>query len=677
MRRPSRFTLSLTIALILLIVVVALGVGFYLAACTCFGTRLAPLTSVSTLAGANGELGEPFGIAVRNGDTYVSDGSANKIWRVSKSGEVVEFASGLNTPSAIAFDGAGDLLVADSGSHTIRKVDKNGRVSILAGAEGEFGDADGPAPSARFNGPIGLAVLDDGAVAVADTYNDKIKIIRNGNVATIAGTARGFADGPAANAKFDTPCGITAWVDNSIVVADTMNSRLRIIRPNGTVETLAGTGKEGSGDGLLFQAAFYRPSAIAAGPDGSLFIADRHAVRTIQNRPIPIVETVTKQQRGFVDGALGMSQFNRISGIAVTDENGLAVADSDNGAVRMITSQTAKKSEPEHLVRTKRTDPTEFRGRQPGRWPYDPPNAKRDIAGTLGEIRGEIIDQTSQAWFHNGLDIAGGYGEKARFIRDEKVLDPVSVENFATLRELIRLPTVGYIHVRLGRDASEKAFEDTRFQFDSDMKGVRVRRGTEFRAGEVIGTLNAMNHVHLIAGPAGDEMNAFDALVLPGLVDTTPPTIENVSIFDENWLAVETKPGAKRIKVFGNIRIVVQAYDRVDGNPERRRLGVYRLGYQVVDRDRPAVSEQEWSISFDRNPPHDAVRFAYAPGSKSGATGETIFRYVVTNYVNGHESRESFLDTSRLAEGVHILRVAAADYFGNSTSKEIEIEVTR
>src|SRR5690606_3525702 len=164
--------------------------------------------------------------------------------------------------------------------------------------------------------------------------------------------------------------------------------------------------------------------------------------------------------------------------------------------------------------------------------------------GTLGEIRGEIVDENSSVWFHNGLDIAGAYGETARFIRSEKVLDPMSTENFGTLRELIRLPSVGYIHIRLGRDSSNVPFGDQRFIFSNEnsgkLNGVRVRRGTKFNAGEAIGTLNPMNHVHLIAGPAGSEMNALKALTFPGVSDSIAPVVENVKLFDESWTEIET-----------------------------------------------------------------------------------------------------------------------------------------
>ena len=172
-------------------------------------------------------------------------------------------------------------------------------------------------------------------------------------------------------------------------------------------------------------------------------------------------------------------------------------------------------------------------------------------------------------------------------------------------------------------------------------------------------------------------MNALDALTLPGVSDKTPPVIEEVSLFDENWAPLETEPASKRIKLAGKIRIVVRAFDRMDGNPERRRLGVSRLGYQVLRKDLAPVAEIDWNINFDRNPDPAAARFAYAQGSRSGATGETIFKYIVTNKISGDFFGESFLDTTALGNGEFVLRTFAADYFGNIISKDKSIEVTQ
>jgi len=287
----------------------------------------------------------------------------------------------------------------------------------------------------------------------------------------------------------------------------------------------------------------------------------------------------------------------------------------------------------------------EVRNAAPGRWPFDPPERPRDIAGTRGETRGEVgVDE--HLWFHNGLDIAGAYGETAGFIRDEKVLRPIAAENFGTLRELLRMPTLGYIHLRLGRDASSQPFRDARFQFQRDdgggIVGVRVPRGTKFKAGDAIGTLNSMNHVHLIAGRSGSELNALDALILPGIADSRPPVIENVSVYDQNWDLVETVSPNSRIKLTEKTRIVVRAYDQVDGNSDRRRLGVYKLGYQVLKGDKSPVADVNWTINFDRMPPNEAGRFAYASGSRSGATGKTKISYMARRVMSGEEGREKF-----------------------------------
>jgi hypothetical protein len=239
----------------------------------------------------------------------------------------------------------------------------------------------------------------------------------------------------------------------------------------------------------------------------------------------------------------------------------------------------------------------------------------------------------------------------------------------------MRMPTLGYIHISLGRDQSGKSFNDPRFQpvFDENRKqiGVRVARGAKFEAGEAIGTLNPMNHVHLIAGRSGAEMNALDALILPGLSDSIAPKIERVALFDENWKSIgETKSAVSRIKLEGKTRVVVRAYDRVDGNSERRKLGVYRIGYQILNEDKSPISELKWTIRFDRLPDEEAVKYVYAVGSKSGATGETIFDYIATNQVEGDSFREDFFDAGQLASGNYVLRVSAADFFGNITTED-------
>ena len=638
-----------------------------------------PISKVATLYGAAEKIGEPFGVAVKADEIYVSDGETGSIYKISKSGVATVLTDKLNTPSQIAFDKNGDLIVADSGSHTIKKIKPSGEVELVAGVENQSGFADGEAKSALFNAPIGVAIYEE-TIYVADTYNDRIRIIeKDGVVGTIAGSSQGFADGDSRQAKFDTPTGLTVLPGGTLLVADTNNRRLRVVG-DGSVRTLLGNGTNDIADGSLAEAQIIHPTAVAVEKSGAIYFTDGNAVRVIENFVFPMVKTISGTRRGFADGDLKASRFNRPSGLAFDETGNLFVADSENQALRVFTGAEIGKTLSPEEIENSRVKPAEFRKLAAARWSYDPPEARREIAGTLGEVRGEVIDD-DQVWFHNGLDIVGGYGETARLIRTEKILRPVSAENFATLRELVRFPTLGYIHLRIGRDKDNKLFDDRRFIFSRDetgkLDGVRVPRGARFQAGEALGTLNAMNHVHLIAGRSGAEMNALDALELPAATDKIAPVIENISLFNENWQAIETQTTAARITISGKTRIVAKAYDRMDGNAERRRLGVFQIGYQILKDDRTPVTDQIWSIRFDRLPEPESIRLVYARGSKSGATGETVFNYIATNKVHGNVATEDFFDAAQLANGAYVIRVFAADYFGNTASKDLEITVNK
>jgi sugar lactone lactonase YvrE len=677
-KRLSKFSLVLSIAVFFALI----GLFFYLAFYWKSEPKISPFAKVTTFFGSKRELGEPFGIAERNGEIFVSDGENGKILKVTNAEKFSIVTDKLNSPSAIAFDKNGDLYVADSGSHTIKKVKiENGEIEIVAGTENEKGFSDGEAKSAKFNAPVGIAVGETGKIYVSDTYNDKIRVIENGQVSTLAGSVEGFADGSVNAAKFDTPLGIALTKDGKLIVADAGNYRIRVVEQTGKTWTLAGNNKQDSIDGLLNQASFVLPTAVTIDDFGTIYIADGNSIRAVGRRFFPFIETLTETNSGFSDGNLKAAKFNRPSGLAINKSGNLFVADSENQVVRVLTVSDLGKEITKEEKENLRYSPEEFRKLSEPRWTYDPPENAREIAGTLGEIRGEIVDETSQAWFHNGLDIVGGYGERARFIRSEKVLNPFAVQNFATLRELIRMPSLGYIHIRLGRNVNEGIFDDKRFQFSVDEAGelvsLRVPRGTKFEAGEAIGTLNPMNHVHLVAGRRGNEMNALDALILPGVSDKRAPVIEKVTLFDENWRELETEKETPRIKLNGKTRIVAQAYDQMDGNAERRRLGVFKLGYQILNKEKTPLGEIKWTIDFDRFPSDEAVKFVYAKGSKSGATGQTIFNYIVSNEVNGDGFRENFFDASKLENGEYVLRVFAADFFGNQIIEDTFIEVSK
>lgn len=669
-----------------------------------------PFAAIHTLAGApvdndSERFGEPFGIAASgDGTIYVSDGETGRIFQIAPGGAMKTVAENLNTPSAIALAPDGTLVVAEAGSHTIKRIEpQNGRVTNVAGTENQAGFADGDGAAALFNAPVGVTVAKDGTIFVADTYNDRIRAIDpQGHVRTIAGGDEpGYRDAAiGADARFDTPCGIAVDLDGTLLVADTGNHRLRRMRLDGAVTTIAGTGAQAVLDGTPEAASFNEPTGIAVESDGTIYVADAggSAVRVCDFWFWPQVSTLAgSADAGLADGTFQRARLSRPTGIALAPDGALLIADSGNRLVRAVVREGGNTQGVEltgERIEALRLKAADFRKQASPRWPYDPPEKPREIAATFGEIRGEI-NEGEDAWFHNGLDIPGAYGETARVVRSEKILRPLAVEGTAGTRERIRFPTLGYIHLRIGRDKDDRAFDDKRFILRRDGQGkvigVRVRRGAQFKAGDAVGTLNNQNHVHLIAGYTGSEFNALAALDLPGVKDTVAPVIEKdgVRLFDREGKefgalsSARNNGGGKSPEMSamlqGDVRIVVRAYDQMDGNAARRRLGLYQLGYQVLKKDgsfAPGFNEPHMTISFESLPDDGrSAPIAYARGSKAGATGETIFAYIITNIVRDREAREDYWHASQLPAGDYILRVIVADFFGNRTTRDVTVRV--
>lgn len=140
-------------------------------------------------------------------------------------------AARFTNPAGIAVDAAGNLYVTDSGNHTIRKITPAGVVTTLAGKAGAKGTADGSGSTARFNSPEGIAVDSAGNIYVADTENHAIrKVSPSGTVTTIAGSigTSGSADGTGNAAQFDEPYGIAVDSTGNVYVADTSNDTIRL-----------------------------------------------------------------------------------------------------------------------------------------------------------------------------------------------------------------------------------------------------------------------------------------------------------------------------------------------------------------------------------------------------------------------------------------------------------------
>jgi ABC-type branched-subunit amino acid transport system substrate-binding protein len=247
----------------------------------------------------------------------------------------------------MAIDRQGNLYIPDPFANRIRLITPDGMVSTLAGT-GSPGYVDGPIATAQFNGPTGLAVDAAGNVYVADGGNQRIRIIQvDGTVTTLAGTGEpGYRDGPAAEAQFNTPFDVAASSTGVLYVADAGNDRIRAISPDGMVTTLAGSGRRGFRDGPPEQAEFNGPWKLTLADDGTLYVADgvaifmrgNHAVRRVA--PDGTVSTVAGTGRpGLVDGPAVEAGFYWPEDVDIDASGNIYVADSHSDRIRVITPE--------------------------------------------------------------------------------------------------------------------------------------------------------------------------------------------------------------------------------------------------------------------------------------------------------------------------------------------------
>ena len=196
----------------------------------------------------------------------------------SGSANGVGTAAQFNAPDGLATDREGNLYVADASNHVIRKISPTRVVTTLAGLAGTSGTADGSGTTARFNGPHGVTVDGSGNVFVADTANHAIrKIAPDGTVTTFAGLPgfSGSADGNSSSARFLSPYDLTVDTAGNIFVADTDNHTVRKITPAGVVTTIGGlAGAFSSVDATGTAARFSSPTGIVVDPSGVLYILD-------------------------------------------------------------------------------------------------------------------------------------------------------------------------------------------------------------------------------------------------------------------------------------------------------------------------------------------------------------------------------------------------------------------
>lgn len=619
-------------------------------------------------------LDDPFGVVIDpKGNIFVSDaGDNNRIRKINAIGITTTLAgshegfkdgkgalAAFHTPSGLALDLQGNLIVADTGNNAIRKVTPDGTVSTLTG-NGTAGFRDGDAKEALFNGPMGVAVDKAGNIWIADTYNDRIRVLgSDGIVRTVAGGSTGFGDGQGAQARFDTPSAIVLDTTGNALVADTVNDAIRQVRLNGEVTTLIRS------DLADDQALLKKPVGLARTPDGYLYATEGFRGRLVQLSPAGLMREVPGVE------------FSVPAGLAVRRDGAVVVAEQAQHAVFAVTAHPASAASQPDKKPTPAPTPKVV-------WPVAPQTAWHEIVGTLGEVRGNYEGE-SRDHFHGGLDVQAPFGEPVLAIHADKVSRPLASWGLGKLNEGLSLGAFRYIHMRVGRNVQDTITDPQRF---STVQGetvarMRVKRGTRFAVGDRLGSVNRMAHVHLEYRPNGAPENPL-ALQFPEQRDQIAPRIASIRLYDPAGARlIAPKEGRLRVaRSGGALTIVVDAFDQMDGNQARRRLGLYALGYQILRSDGSPVAGFEnplRTVEFNRLALDDeAVKLAYAEDSGITVHGSanTRFLYTVSNLVRDGSARLGGWNPAELDTGDYVLRIVASDFAGNRASSATDLVFT-
>ena len=246
-----------------------------------------------------------------------------------------------NYPNGGFVDPAGNVFIADSSNHRIRKVSPQGVVTTVAGT-GEAGYADGPAATGRFSSPLGVCVDAAGNVFVADSGNNRIrKVSVDGQVSTVAGSGvAGYRDGAGTEALLNYPNDLVVDAMGNLFVTEFANHTVRLIAPDGTVSTWAGDGTAGYVDGPRASAQLNQPGGIAISRDGGLYVTEWGGQRIRKISATGQVSTVAGTGvAGYVDGPGLKAQFRNPDGAVVDGDGNLFIADNGNHVIRRISPE--------------------------------------------------------------------------------------------------------------------------------------------------------------------------------------------------------------------------------------------------------------------------------------------------------------------------------------------------
>jgi hypothetical protein len=236
-------------------------------------------------------LSVPSGVAIDSaGNVYIADFGNNRIRMVSSSGVITTVAGGgailggdgpatgvrLVNPTDLAVDANNNLYFAERGLDVIRKVTPDGTITTVAGGGSSLGNG-GPATSANLD-PVGVTVDAGGNLYIPDASNQVFEVTPDGTIAIVAGNgSQSFSGdgGPATGAALNGPSGVAVDAAQNIYISDTGNNRIRLVTPDGTINTIAGNGSSAfSGDGGPALGAGLSPVGLALGRGGVVYVGD-------------------------------------------------------------------------------------------------------------------------------------------------------------------------------------------------------------------------------------------------------------------------------------------------------------------------------------------------------------------------------------------------------------------
>lgn len=252
-------------------------------------------------------------------------------------------------PTGIVRSGDGDVYVADAGAQLIRKIGADGWGTSIAGFPSQYYNAglrDSTALGSKFSSPTDLAIGPGGDVFVADSGNHRVRRVSGGYVTTFAGSSSGYADGKGAQAKMNKPLGITADPVGNLYVADYNNCAIRKVAPDASVTTVVGgVGKCSQNAGTAAATRLYYPHAVTFGPDGYLYVATaghlimRMTTVGVSEMIVGNAGGANQKYSGFADGIAPLgARFYHPRGMSIDATGNIYVADRYNRRVRMITA---------------------------------------------------------------------------------------------------------------------------------------------------------------------------------------------------------------------------------------------------------------------------------------------------------------------------------------------------